>query len=325
MKRGVLRGEYRKKFNNRNVSAFLFRGSHLIQLRRFLDEKSKLLEKLQSRHRKKDLDFGSVVLCEDLPELLAQVKKYTDDFLELKRVSLPKILPYHVFSLSTSYLPLLFCLSGIIVAAAGLLLWYHFRSFWPGFIFGTGMLFLGYRMVSGALMYSRKIASTYSYSPLTQTIIVPVKNGVYGRRAELIHILAHEYAHHIQNVFGFGNLFSKRKSIFKEGFAIGLQRYIAQDYACRENNDAFLYGMLDEEVGALQGVYVWLSKQLHVPFAKRQKWLKTTRRPFEPGLKSYAKSPSAHALGYVLFLLLESEQGVQIYSDILRGKFEFGK
>lgn len=323
MKCNVLTGEYLEKLKNENVVEFLSQHSRLIVLRRLLDEKSKLLEKLQNRNRKKNFDFGSVVFYEDLPELLAQVKKDTDGFLGLEGVSSPKILPYYVFSLSTSYLPLLFSFLGIIIVVAGFLLWCHFRDSEFIFILVAGILFLGYRIISEAVMYGKKIASTYSYSPLTQTIIVPVKNGFYGHRAELIYILAHEYAHHIQNVFGLGNLFSRRQSIFKEGFANGLQRYISQEYACRENNDAFLYDILDEEVGAMQGVYVWLGKQMDVPFAKRPKWLKTSRRPFEPGLKSLAKSPSAHALGCVLFLLFESEYGSQIYKDVLNGMFKF--
>lgn len=324
---GVYHIMQEKRLQNEDAVSFLLRWNNFSRLKQLLDERSKKLEKLQKNYKKKALDFGSVTLFDDLSEILKQVKKDVDDFLKLENVSLPKLMRYHFFAWSTSYLFLLFVVLGLVVMASGLFLWQQFGDSWFMFIIGVCVLFLGYKIICEVFMYGSKTALTYSYSPLTQTIIVPDKKTSYGRYAELVHIIAHEYAHHLENVFGFGGLVSGKWDIIKEGFAIGIQRYAAQVYARKEDNDAFLYWVLDEEIGAMQGVYVWLSQKLNIPFAKRKKWLKTSRRPFEPvvGLKSFSKMPSIHAFGCVLFLLLEDKYGEKIYRDMLRGEFEFGQ
>ncbi len=320
-----LTAEYEKRFENESLIEFLIKRDSFAKLKQLLDAESVRLEKLQKAYRRKALDFGFVTLFEDLPEMLGQVKKDVDTFLGLEKISSPQLMPYHFLNWPTSYLSVLFTLLGLVVMAAGLLLRHYYRNSWPVFILGAGALFLGYKTISRVAVYGSKVASGYSYNPLTQTIIVPSKSISYGRHAELAHVLAHEYAHHLENVFKFGGAVSHKLDIFKEGFAIGIQRHVAHMYALKEGNDAFLYWILDEDVGAMQGVYVWVSKKLGVPFARRPKWLKTSRRPFEPmvGLKSFVNVPSAHALGCVLFLLFEDKYGKNIYGDILRRKFEF--
>lgn len=315
---------YLDRLQNESVLKFLLKRDNLAVLRRLLDTRTLELEKLQKLNKRGVLDFGPIMFFEDLRELLEEVKKDVDDFLGIKDISAPKLLPYSIFNWSTSYAFLLIFLFGAALAFLGLFFWYSFYARWFMLILGAGFIYFGYIVVDRVVFYGSRVASSYSYNPLTRTIIAPANPGSYGRRAELAHILAHEYAHHVQKIFGMGHDFSKKLNFLKEGFAIGVQVHIAEIYSARENNDAFLFGTLDEIVGAMQGVYIWLTRLLEVPFAKRPKWVKTSRRPFEPmlGRETSVKTPSVHALGCVFFLLFESSYGARIYGDILRGEFE---
>lgn len=319
-----LTAQYWDKLRNENIISFLLRRDRLALLRPLLDAETLKLEKLQKLNKRRALDFGPIIFLEDLQELLEGVKKDVDDFLGIEDIPEPKLLPYSMFSWSAGFAFMLTFLLGAALALLGFLVWHGYHAYWLMFFLGAGFLYLGYMVIDRVVFYGSRVASSYSYNSLTQTIIVPADLGSYGRRAELAYILAHEYAHHVQKIFGMGHDFSRRLNFFKEGFAIGVQAHIAKIYSVRENNGAFLFGTLDEMVGAMQGVYIWLTRQLEAPFIKRPKWAKTSRRPFEPmlGRESSVKTPSVHALGCVLFLLFESLYGVQIYGDILRGEFE---
>jgi hypothetical protein len=115
-------------------------------------------------------------------------------------------------------------------------------------------------------------------------------------RAVLIPTLAHEYTHHIQYE-SMHRVFNNPAN--REGHARTVERHIAQKYARRERNPAFLYQVTREDVAELKSVYLWLCDNPNPALMRFRSALDV----IENNARKERKMPSDHALGNTFYIL----------------------
>jgi hypothetical protein len=142
--------------------------------------------------------------------------------------------------------------------------------------------------------------------------------------ANMVPDLGHEYAHHVQYRYGIpmesrtGLFGGTRYGIFEEGHARGVQRFIAAEFMMHENNETYLFDIVDHTVGELRGTYKWMCHKLNRPVRKNLLRIHSIADTYE-GLPI----PSQHALGNTLFMLYEKRYGTDIYNKAIHGKLIF--
>jgi len=165
------------------------------------------------------------------------------------------------------------------------------------------------------------------YSPPTEKYpLGMIKLGRQRKKPLVVPCLAHECAHYVQyQVFSFPIMFKRDDpyDYFKEGHARGVQRFIAQEYKEKEDNEAFLYTIRSKSVGELKSSYLWVCKHLEKPPRNSLLRVKTSRDVVEVDEKTLWGRPTAHSIGNTLFHLYEKEQGNQIFKMMIQGTFKF--
>ena len=122
------------------------------------------------------------------------------------------------------------------------------------------------------------------------------------RRTSLIPGIAHEYAHYIHYRKGLGDLCY---DLFAEGHARGVERHIAEEYKEKEDNEAFLYDILEETACELKYAYIWVCKELD-------------KKPKKSLLKVGDKGKIfEHDLGNAFFSIYETLYGKDVYKETL--------
>jgi len=139
------------------------------------------------------------------------------------------------------------------------------------------------------------------------------------KSVNLIPVIAHEYTHHIQFKKDF---VAKEDSMFMEGHARGVQRYIAKTYREKEDNDAFLYDILNWDVGEIKSAYIWACKKIKNPIRKSLLRIGTSRDIDEKICRITERNPTEHALGNAFFSIYENDFGDQIYKEMIHGNFK---
>ena len=166
-------------------------------------------------------------------------------------------------------------------------------------------------VISGFLYLNH---SSY-YNSLTKHIVME-----RGVRAIFIPVLAHEYAHVVQQRKGIispcGGYLSY--PIFREGHARGVQRYVAEAYCQKEDNEAYLYDISQTTVAELKRAYIWMCKQLGTQVHNSLLRVKSEKDCLEERMWiSLGGKPSSHAIGNAFFLVLEAQKDRTIYQTVL--------
>lgn len=142
---------------------------------------------------------------------------------------------------------------------------------------------------------------------------IPVEK---GNLAKTLKVLAHEYAHHVQNM-RFGEQVFDESLAFAEGHAIGVERAVMEQYALAKNNEAFRQGSLERTYGHLKSIYRMacsingINENKDLMFAD-EKETESACSPFGGILP--------HVLGDAFFCINESVQGKHIYANALQKK-----
>ena len=316
---------YRQQLTNSHFKKILLTPTALRYLESLLEEEVRKLEHLRKLASAGRFNFGVPMVFADACLVFPQIKKEVDAFLELSGVSAPAVVPYRVWDVRTSYPILGLTASGIGLFGASGWLWYRHGGTWAVFVLALAGMALGYKTFDAGLSFHNHLAGNFFYSPLTRALSVPDGAGYEIKTVQMSGILAHEYAHYIQNLSGLTGMFSGDLKFFKEGFACGIQRYIASLYREKENNEAFVYHVSEILVSQMQEMSRWIRRALGMPGRKRdeQHKAKSQKRRALYGVKSLLGSMSDYAIGSVVFFLLESKYGLGVYKDILHGKFNW--
>ena len=269
--------DYLQQFKNEELNRRLLHRDNVPAIEEMLHEESQRLQHLQELERSGRLDFGPRIRRRDLKPILGEVKKEVDDFLGVGDVVPPRCSFYN---------------SDIITSG---------RFLSPQ---------ISLTSVTSVLMNREPC---YDFASKT---IHPGRKRKYKKRSASIPLLAHEYAHHIQNVKG---MVRRELNVFGEGHARGVQRHVSNVYAEREDNEAYLLDIVDKNCGELKGVYEWMCPKFGVTLRRS---LLTTQTSGVDGiifLLLYGE-PSFHARGNAFFYMLERERGSQIYGEAVRGE-----
>lgn len=295
--------EYKLKLKNSNLIQLLLDKDNISPLESILDSESQYLKTLQKLNGNDMLDFGPKLDEEKLKAVFIDVKGEVDNFLGASDINQPSCEYYSILK------PNLGSMSTLLLYGLGA--FYMVEGFFS-FPYSPIDTFLGLILLQQAFFIHTIEKTTSRYDPLTKSITM---SPLHKYRADVIPVVGHEYAHHVQRKRLSLPVFPKR-SYFEEGHARGVQRFIANRYRDKENNEAFMYNYLDLSVAELKATYKWMCKKLEVGPSKSLLKVETEARH---------KKQSGHSIGNTLFLLYETRLGNGVYKDLIDGSFEFKK
>lgn len=247
-------------------------------------QKRKWLEELKNKGA---LDFGLKYSRKELPAILAQVKADVDEFLGTSQVVMPRS-DYFTFFSIYGILP------GYFLVRGGMEVLVNQSSPLIGAAFVIDAIITAYCMF--------QLFSGPQYNHLSKKITLRKE-----KRADIIPIFAHEYAHYLQHRLLFPELTSDHAT--KEGHARGVERFMANLYKEREDNLAFAYGSNERQVEDLGEMYNWLCRKHGV----------------QPKIKinKFGWFVDDYSIGTTALYIQEALQGNKIFREILEGKFQF--
>ncbi len=300
---------YKAQLVNSAMKERLLKKENICVLEELLNRDSQKLEKLQKLNENGKLNFGNKVSSEELKELFPKICSEVNNCLNVQDIGMPKFGYYNLFSLRwNSFIPL-YCYFASAI---------DFTSF-AGSLFAedpspVNLLFGGLNLAIAAYSHALFKNPHYSFGRVNLERVPAT---------ELILTIAHEYTHHIQKEKGLSTIISKKYSVFREGHARGIQRQISENYAQRWDNEAFLFDILDYNVGEFKSAYLWMSKKLK--YKPIESLLKTKSSQDDDGVinRLFFSKPSPHAIGNTLFSIYEASQGKEIYNHMIHGNFKF--
>jgi len=294
------------RYNNEDWKLILLNPKNIEPLESLLEKELLKKNKLLDLFVENQLNFGDYVPRKDLEETLSEVKTEVDKFLGVSDIGSPNINYKSVWIPNKKHV---FFLPGVVAGLCSV----GMASLIPDLDNYNIM-----KYVPSALLMVTGIGSSASiYFTIFrgESTYYPTLNDIDLRKEKitrLIPAIGHEYAHYVMDKSG---IKTKRKSILAEGFAMGVEHYISEVFAEKENNEAFLFDISTLTLSNLYSTYHWICEKLG----------KNDRRYFiHDGCKVEPEPVNVYALGNALFSLAELTQGKQVYRDVLDGKFELG-
>ncbi|GEM_PF-2555441 len=312
-----------KQLNNSCLSLKLFERSNISLLEEILNKDSQELERLKNLKRQGKLNFGPIVKESELEELFTSLKDEVDNFLGVLDINAPKI---EYCSRFNFFRPELFnkntCIS---YAIAGSFLFFPLN--WL------------LRNNTHTSLNSFFIMSTLAFIPTCHMLntlrynvdhYISETNSMHlfkNSKANLLPTMGHEYAHHIQRKILFAGVhdFEKNYSIFSEGISRGVQRHVSKIFKEKEDNEAFLYEILNYNVEEMKRLYPIMCYAFGIE--PQQSLLKAKnfieKHYFENNEPNRYLANDYHAIGNSLFYVLEIKFGSSIYKDAIKGDVSF--
>ncbi|MDP2909268.1 MAG: hypothetical protein Q8N77_05670 [Nanoarchaeota archaeon] len=140
-------------------------------------------------------------------------------------------------------------------------------------------------------------------------------------RTLLIPALGHEYTHHIQTMIypKIMREYDYRYMAFCEGHARSMQRYIAERYRQKEDNEAFLYDITEMTTGEMKSLYKRVCLKKWAMPNKGLIKIKTRMDRLEIASKilDFGR-PSEYAAGNTYFLVQETKNGKGVHKDMIK-------
>ena len=315
---------YRSQLIDSHFKKILFTSAALRYLETLLEKESLKLERMRKTVYAGRSEFGMSMVFSDAYMAFPEIKKEVDAFLGLSGVRGPALVPYRFLNVRASYAMLGLTASGIGVIGVSGGLWYYHGGSWPVLVLTLAGIMLGYKILDAGMSYHHHLMRNFFYTPLTRAISIPTTAVSEVKTSQMSGILAHEYAHYIEDLAGLAGMFSGDMKSFKEGFACGIQRYIASLYSQKENNEAFLYHNAEVLVNQMQEMSRQIRRALGMPGRKRDEHRKTGSHKKRAlyGVRSFVGLMNDYAIGSVVFFLLESKYGPSVYKDIIHGRFD---
>ncbi len=295
---------------NENLKRALLNRGNISPLEELLAAEISKLERLQRLLKQGKLNFGPVLPAAQLEGMLAEVKEDVDRFLGVNEVNAPDIKYNGLMRFGRQNLT---SLIGYGVGTAGLL--YGIPKSLEGSWVGWFVTALGSGTLIRAALDHLKISKKSFYDISSGTIVL-----ARNRRASITTVVGHEYAHHVQKISG---LEGREYSIAMEGHATGIASHVALHYREKEGNESFLFGTTSRNVRQLKEAYRWLCKELGVNPRKSLDVAISTNDLTDDIFGRAVFGSTTHALGSAVVYLCESARGLQVYREILQGKFQF--
>jgi hypothetical protein len=304
---------FKAEITNQSLQEKLLKKENIPALEYLLNKSSIKFERLNALKNENKLDFGNIVPSKKLKDLVPNICSEVNLFLELEQknrsnygyfnILKPGILPT---SILTSY-------SACAIVIGSTL--HSLLTDNPDVDMSSGVVSLVALLVTTNTHLNAK---TNRYNALLKTITLEK-----APRQKLIVSFAHEYAHNVQHNSGIPVIPAMKYSIFSEGHARGIEKHIAQHYAEREDNEAFLFDSLDITVGEIKSAYQWITKNFGLIPNQELLRTKSSRDYTEETYRELFKKPTSHAMGNALFSIFEARMGKEIYKEMIHGNFQF--
>lgn len=296
---------YLTQVENQNLRALLLKKDNIPILEYLLNAEARRLKPIQKLKEEGKLNFGDKVSSKKLKELLPKIKEEVDSFLETPNIDVPSCKYYNIFRPGLTTTPIL-----ILYAASTFVTIYPLALMLvePGPNIGNLLCSGLGAMTLATVSQSHSLMNSSGYDCRSKSITLKKE-----RRVELIPTIGHEYAHHAQERCGLECGPLDKHPIFAEGHARGIERYLSETYREREDNEAFLYDILDSTISEMKSTYVWMCEELKMPTRESLLKNKTSRNSL----------PRSHAVGNTLFSIYGAKYGPKIYRDAIHGKFPF--
>jgi hypothetical protein len=297
--------DYKAKIKDEPLKKLLLQKENIPRLEDILNRDSQEFERLRKLEEGGKLDFGGTIPSNKLGEVVPPVFSDVDNFLGISQEKTPK---YGYFSLIKPGF-------GTAILAAYALHAYKTVELVNDIASGQ---FYGAEDILGTFLIISGIAqAVLCHNLLSSTSFNSVSKGITLERwprNKLIPAVGHEYAHFVQGSSGLG-LSKLDSTVFKEGHARGVQKYLSGLYQEREDNEAFLYDVLKMSVPEFRDTYKWMCRKLG---QKPNESLLKRKDVWDKG-----GTPSEHAIGNTLFSIYENDLGDGIYSQMVKGEFNF--
>lgn len=255
-----------EKYKNDSLLAHITKRRNIQILEEILDRETSRLKQLQKTKQKP----GKRLNKKGLQEMLAEVKPHIDEFLDvppematLCEISYPNMLKknyYSMFDMVTEQNPIKTQIkvsaSLLTIGLAGSMLFECIRDAPPTMSLCLGLF--GLTPVIAQIL-SNAFEAHYEphrgfYEPNEESITV-----TRTRRTLLIPLIAHEYAHHVENMLS-TTQFPELNS-FREGLSLGAEKHIARIYKEKEDNDSFEFNDLNYSISTLTNAYSHMCKK----------------------------------------------------------------
>lgn len=304
-----MNANYLSQIENAPMKRRLLRVENLPIMEDLLARESQRLERLKKLKKEGKLNLGDKVSSGELRELFPQICREVDDFLGIQNGEVPKFGYYSLFrpGLKTTPVLFLYTLSASQIAED-----------LTALVMGININPQNFLMDASLFAYAVSLhlmAKSPSYNHFSK--FVTLERTV---RTYLIPAAAHEYTHDVQQRNG---ILRKECSIFNEGQARGIERQLAEMYRDGEDNEAFLYGVLDRDICEIKSVYRWVCKKLGKQPRESILKTKSSRDGDESFRRFIMRKPTSHAIGNSLFSIYEASNGKGIYNQMIQGKFQF--
>ncbi len=283
--------KYLAQIKNSNLQKLLLKESNIPIIEDLLDVK---IQRLITIKKNKNLDFGNKVCSkEELDEIFPKVKKDVDNFLDSKKSDMPSYGYCQYFNIFK-----------------------QIKN--PIKIYKTFSISKRIKSSINICLFNLLVSSGTNYNSFLESISLKKT-----RRVDMINNIIHEYDHHIQNKSILKNVFSKQYSFFEEGHAIGVERHLAEFYRKQEDNNAFIYKILNRTISEIKATYMWMCWKLEKPIRKSLLKNMTPIESFEISKILTLGEPTNHAKGNTFFSVYETKYKKQIYKDTIHENFQF--
>ncbi len=172
------------------------------------------------------------------------------------------------------------------------------------------------------ICYDDKLLIDGEYNWVTSKVYT-LKNN----REQLAAPIAHEYAHHAQitSLLLKPEFVVAELSIFGEGYAEGIARYVAKQFAQKEKEQAFLYNQTYKDLNDLYSACQSIYKTIGIK-PNKQLMCAARKNLIKPKLTNAATLIEAqkkpHQFGNAFFQIHENKFGPKIYKEIMHGNYD---
>ncbi len=274
----------------------------LNDLEQILEEEKKSLNELKSQESLKSKKIKS----SELEIISKKILQEVDSLLGVEGVDRPRIRLEKFFDKTNRWYKLGVSMPVIFSSTC------MYRAFSGELPLDTAFLLSGLTFFQGAMIAMMSPEFSACYNPGDHAIILREK-----RKNKIPFLVAHEYGHHILNTVG---KIKDSQYALEEGFCTLLGMQIAEKFAQKDNNPAYLLHNLENSGILLRNASFFIKKYLE---NQEQTWLPKYRNLLDaakfvqawelPGIVSAGK----YFAGYSFLKVAEKKQGKTILRDIL--------
>lgn len=287
---------------SRRSNVELYIRNNLEALEEILNQRANLY--LAAKNEKGKYDFGQKLTPDTLRKLAVEVIRDTKDFLQVTDTPPAYISMFHLPRdiKRGAYITLgIFTIATLAELTNGL----TFKD-----LRTNGLIALLFGVGTVLTMQRDHLLSVFDGSE--KRIRMGEKNEV-----EAVGVVAHEYTHRLQD--SFTDLTGETRNPIAEGHARGVQGAVANNFAQRYDNPAYLFSHIDCTAKELKDAYLFICRENGISPKKSLASL-----PIPKVRKGLYKFFGHHySIGVAAMSIAEAQNGTKVYKDVIKNDVSF--